>query len=367
MNCPAWAKLSKDMPSGPASSAAQRGTMLHSVAELCVNDMSIDPLNLTNASYDGVEFTEELSNSKVIPALDAVAELEEKHDVEFQTEVLMQIADDVGGTADLIAFNKETDVFIMADFKFGDGYLVYADQNQQLLFYTMLAVKHYEADFMFTPNTKFIGAIIQPSERKEELLDTWEFTFQELESFIKRFETQYASAKNRNTPPVAGKWCSWCPAEAVCPAKTGTAHQALRLPTNSMELTKLNEAMQIVDDIESWVKAVRKLAHEQAEAGVKIEGFKLVAKRAMRVWNEPTSIERKVKLMKKLVADEYYVQKLKSPAQLEKICKQKGVDFKQFSSYISSVSSGTTLVTETDKRPAIVPVAALAALASSIK
>jgi len=365
INCPAWVGLSKQIPPSPSSDAAMTGTMLHTVGEKMVLDDLYDPEIDVGQVIDDVELTRDHVIQKLYPALDAVAELEDDYEVEFETEVLMEMSEDTGGTADLIGLNAGTNTFVMADFKFGDGYLVYPTDNQQLLFYTMLAVSHY--DFDFNTNTRIIMAIIQPSERKEQVLEVWETDFQTVQKFIKTFNDRYKVAKNRKSQPAAGSHCSYCPAEAVCPAKTGAAQKALRLPAKSMELEQLNEAMQIVNQVESWVKAVRKMAHEQAEEGVNIAGFKLVQKRAMRVWYEPTAISHKVKMMKKLRAEDYMEMKLMSPAKLEKVCKAKDVDFKQFSSYISSVSHGTTLVADSDKRPAIVPVKGLAALAAGIK
>ena len=72
-----------------------------------------------------------------------------------------------------------------------------------------------------------------------------------------------------------------------------------------MTAKELNKAMSIVEEVETWTKAVRKLAHEQAEQGVPIKGWKLVAKRASRVWNEPEKVEGKLKLMRSLVAKDY--------------------------------------------------------------
>ncbi len=366
LNCAAWVGLSEDIPKGPASAAAQLGTMLHTVSEKCVNDFEYNPV--IGDTVDGIELTATHVAEKINPAIDAVAELEEKYDVEFQTEVQMSISDDTGGTADLIAMNQEKNIFIGGDFKFGDGHMVQAKDNDQLLFYTMLAAIHFkDSGFDFNNDTKFIGAIIQPSERRDEVLDVWEFTMERLEAFTKQFATARKLATGaRETIPTPGAHCQWCPAEAICPAKTGLVQQSRRLAADSDNLADLNDAMQLVDEMESWARAVRKLAHEQAEEGVKITGHKLVAKRATRQWNEPVAVEAKTKAMRSLKAEDYFEQKLKSPAQMEKTCKQKKVDFKQFSQYIVSISSGNSLVPESDKRPAIVPVKALAATLARI-
>ena len=44
---------------------------------------------------------------------------------------------------------------------------------------------------------------------------------------------------------------------------------------------------------------------------------------------------------------------LKSPAQIEKLCKELKYPFKDFAAMASKISSGTTLAPASDKRPAV--------------
>jgi len=52
--------------------------------------------------------------------------------------------------------------------------------------------------------------------------------------------------------------------------------------------------------------------------------------------------------------------KLKSPPQMEKVCKTKKVDFKKYEDLFSSVSSGTTMAHADDKREAALPITQMA-------
>ena len=119
----------------------------------------------------------------------------------------------------------------------------------------------------------------------------------------------------------------------------------------------------MADELTAWIKEVERVALEQLQLGTAIKGYKLVNKKAARVWNDLPAIESKIKKARSIKTDEAFVSKLKTPAQLEKLCKELGIDFdKQYGSYISKVSSGTTLAKESDKRAAAVPVAGLAQL-----
>ena len=75
------------------------------------------------------------------------------------------------------------------------------------------------------------------------------------------------------------------------------------------------------------------------------------------------AVGEKIKKARLIKLEEGFDLKLKSPAQLEKLLKTKKLDFKKlYGQYVSSVSSGTTLALESDKRPAAVPLAGLAQL-----
>ena len=118
----------------------------------------------------------------------------------------------------------------------------------------------------------------------------------------------------------------------------------------------LEVALALATELEPWVKNVKSFAHEMLEKGAEIEGWKLVQKRATRGWIDPEATTDKLKASRKFKMDDYSDIKLKSPPQLEKVCKAKGVDFNDtFGEMVVSRSSGTTLAPESDKREAVKP------------
>ena len=366
--CPAWPNLSKGIPRGPASQVAQNGTAMHWLFEQSLNDYDFDPAEYIGKHVEGVEIESDWVFQKVYPAIDMADSLIKEHELDtIHTEVLMELNEDVGCPADVIGWSLANNVFLCGDLKTGDGTIVQAENNAQGMFYTGPAIEHFKEHFDFNANTKILIAIFQPTDRRSDPMDVWKTDLQTIRMFMERHAVAVKRTKSGETTTTPGKHCAWCPAEAVCPSKTGVAQAALRLKTSSNELQALNDGMAIVEEVEKWCKAVRKLAHEQAEQGVPIQGWKLVNKRATRLWNDYPAIERKLKFMRKLKTPDYQISKLVSPAQLEKKCKEKGVEFKQFQEYISSVSSGTTLAHSDDKRPEAIAVKALQAMASGIK
>ena len=111
--------------------------------------------------------------------------------------------------------------------------------------------------------------------------------------------------------------------------------------TNAEIAKILNDA----DVIETWLKAVREYAKEIIEAGEAVPGWKVQPKRGIRKWKD-------IRMVKQRLASEglndFLVEEVASPAQVEKLAKKQGVQL-DLIDLIDQTSSGTTLVRETDK------------------
>lgn len=355
LNCPAWHRLSKGMPEQPESKAAALGTALHTIIETCLLDPEHDPMLVeAETVVDGVFITTANIADKICPAIDEFDALMERYDIDqYWVEEWVEVSTDVAGTADFIGLSRDLKTIVFADYKSGDGLMVYAEENGQALFYAMCA-RHKIFKKLMETVEHLVVAIIQPSHRREEYLDVWETDLPTLDTFTAEHEAAVIVAERGDSEPCIGSWCAWCPAEATCPAKKNEVAKIDFVPYGTQLPAQISNDLAIVEKVESWCKAVRTTAHNMLEKGATIDGYKLVDKRASRVWNDQPAVEKKVKLARKIKITDAYDTKLKSPAQLEKVCDALGIDWDSFSSLVSSVSSGTTLVSEHDKRQAIV-------------
>lgn len=368
LNCPAWVSLAEELPKQIASEFASVGSMLHNCMEELLLGEFDDPKDCLGYVYteNGVTYTVDGDHvdEKLLPAQAAFDELCTRYNLEeYEAETTMEYNEIIGGTADFVACGNTT--VVVGDWKFGDGVMVEAEGNMQGVFYAWLASQHM-AD-MFEDAEKLVIVIIQPNNRGEDDLRIWEVPTPNgvkhyLEDFQISFLAAVGEAEEKSERCASGGWCKFCPATPVCPIKTGLAAQARRIKTDSMAHEEVSRALHLADEMEDWIKYVRNFAHEQAEEGVKFDGFKLVQKKAYRKWKDQDEVERKIKYSKKLTKSECYDTKLRSPAQIEKLCKKKGIDFSNFADHTHSTSSGTTLAHESDKRPEILGVKGLQAL-----
>ena len=365
IQCPAWIRLASEVPftlEGKNNAAADEGTMLHNCME---NLYGLEGEHLTpeseledGAEYNGQKLTQDLIESKLRPAIDALELLMDKYNIsDWKVEPFVKISDDMGGSIDFIGRSADKKTVTIVDYKF--GYVnVEVVENAQAQFYALAAATDPSTSDWFGPDLETIVlAIIQPNDNGEDL-QTWETNLNQIDAF----ETEYLNAVEKTENPEAlansGPACKFCPAEAICPVKTGEAMRATRV--NEITANKLAEYLPMVEELKSWIKSVEKMAHEQLELGAPIKGYKLVAKRATRVWNQPEIVEDKIRKAKKITLEDGFEYKLKSPAQIEKVCKTLGIDYlKQYAPLCSSVSSGTTIAKDSDKRSAVIPFAGL--------
>lgn len=365
IHCPVWHSLADELPSsingGGSNPAAEEGTMLHNCMErIYADNVAPSKILADGNTYLSATLDKDLYDTKLIPAFEATEDLLEKYDIdEIVCEPFVSIREDIGGSIDLIGLSVDRKTLLVLDYKFG-YYQIDPEENEQLLFYGVNASQTEALSDMFTQVETVVFAIVQPVDGECEAKE-WPTVMDTLDNF----ETAYLHAVDiadnpEGAAPNTGSWCKYCPVEAVCPSKTGEALKLARM--GEIQADKLAEYLPMADGIESWIKAVRKLAHEQLELGTPIKGYKLVNKRSTRVWNDVEAVEEKVRKAKKIKLADGFDYKLKSVAQLEKVCKQLGVDFKVYSKYIASVSSGTTLAEESDKRPAALPIQGLAQL-----
>lgn len=364
LRCPGWNALASTITVIDKSSVhADRGTMLHTCCELLENEgIEYEELLTRKVSYEGIEITQDLLDEKVIPAMEALEDLIDEYDLTtILTEELIEYSEIIGGTPDILAHNK--DIIACADYKFGDGVMVYADDNDQMYFCVWVALDSKLFNMDVLPETKVIFAIIQPSDKREETLDIWETTVQEVDDFGERFLAAVKIAEN-SIPGEnlnSGSHCTFCPASAICPAKGDKARQALALIGTTALKSKdngtlipvldLSQALSLAKELEPWIKDVRSYAYDQLESGGDVPDWKLVDKKAKRRWIDPKGTAEYLK--RKLTAKNAMKTEVISPAQAEKMAKKLGVTIRMKDRTVCT-SSGTTLVPASDKREAVI-------------
>ena len=349
INCPGSVALVQQMPERPSSKYADEGTLLHNVIAQILDSDTAVPEDFLGERYGEQELTQELIDEKLLPALAALDEIDPDDRMQYAVETMVEFGDllpGVFGSTDLLG--RIDDKAIVLDWKFGDGVIVEAEENDQLMFYAAAAMRTAKAQWVFEGATEIECVIVQPPSIRR-----WTTTPER----IKRFERELVAAVKEAQRPDArlaiGEHCRWCAAKPICPQMNGLVQRTALKRVQDLDVTQINEYLKQAEIVEQWINDLRALAFQMAESGVKLPDHKLVAKRATRQWADGA---KDALLALGLTESELMESKMLSPAQVEKILKKKKLEMPE--DVVVAISSGSTLVPRSDPRPEVLQLGA---------
>ena len=346
INCPGSVALVAKMPPKPSSTYADRGTLLHNAMAAILDSDTVTPESMLWTTYQGETLTQELLDNKILPALAALDEIDPEGVMEYAVEAIVGFGaylPGVWGSADLLG--RLGNRAVVLDWKFGDGVAVSAEENEQGMFYAAAAMRTPEKAWVFEGVEEVEIVIVQPP-----MVKRWVTTPKR----IKEFERALKRAVKASTMPdaaiVVGDHCRWCAAKPLCPKMTGAVDRAVKVQLEMLPAATVGAYLANADLLEDWIKDLRALAMTMMEAGAKVPGYKLVAKRSVRKWlDESKAADALVAL-----GVDPMKQELVSPAQAEKLLKP----LKQAlpDDLVAAMSSGTTFAPESDPRPEVLQI-----------
>jgi len=347
INCPGSVALVQKMPPKPSSEHADRGTLLHNAISTILEAMDADVLGMKHKDQ---VLTQELYDEKIMVALALLDEVDPKKEMQYEVETRVGFGDllpGVFGSTDLIG--RIDDRAIVLDWKFGDGVVVSAEENDQLMFYAAAAMRTPALQWAFDGVTEIECIIVQPP-----MIRRWVTTKERVKQFEVDLVRAVKAAQLPDAALKAGDHCRWCAAKPVCPQMTGAVERVLQTQVKEIDVDTLGRYLKNADLLEEWIKDLRGLALQLLESSASVPGYKLVAKRGTRQWaNETKALEAlhdmgvpRVELLKP--------EELLSPAQMEKVLKKRKMALPD--DLVVSVSSGTTLASEDDPRPAVLQI-----------
>ena len=346
INCPGSVALVAKMPPKPSSTYADRGTLLHDVISTILDSDTVTPASLLGTAYAGEEFTQELLDEKILPALAALDAIDPEGVMEYAVETVVGFGTympGVFGSADLLG--RLGNRAIVLDWKFGDGVAVTAEENEQGLFYAAAAMRTPETAWVFEGVEEVEIVIVQPPAVKR-----WVTTVKRVKEFERALKRAVKASAMPDAAIVVGDHCRWCNAKPLCPKMTGAVDRAVKVQLDAIDDTTLGAYAANAVLLQGWIDDLNALVQTKIEKGYKIPGWKLVAKRSTRKWADQG---KAADALKALGVDPMKLE-IVSPAQAEKLLKAKKQNLPE--GLTVSVSSGDTLAPESDPRPAVVQI-----------
>lgn len=363
--CPGSIRLSVGQPN-ESSIFAMEGTAAHEVCEMALRqrkdaaDFLGDEITVGNHKF---EVTSEMVEAVQV-YLDTIRADYEDGDIMFIEHRfdLSSIWAGMFGTNDAGLYKKNGELKVY-DFKYGRGHAVEAEENPQLAYYGLGLINVPSLKGARLSGVELV--IVQPrAPHKDGPVRRWKTDAVHLADFMDELRVGAEATTAPDAPLVAGEHCKFCPAAGICPALRDVAITQAQdefVDSDPGELT--NEALSALLEkcglIEDGIRAIRAEAVSRMKGGGRLPGWKFVASRAIRKWNDEGSqaIEKLTTLFD-LDEDAVVERKLRSPAQVEKLLPKS--DRAALAAYYNKTSSGVTLARATDPRPEVSPALAAA-------
>jgi hypothetical protein len=360
INCPGSVALVQKMPPKPSSKYADEGTLLHdTIAEHLA---TLQPLeSFLGKKYEDQVLTQDLIDDKLVPALALLDEIDPKQEMSYEVETRVGFGDllpGVFGSTDFVG--RLGDKAVVLDWKFGDGVVVSAEENEQLMFYAAAAMRTDALKWAFEGATEIECVIVQPP-----MIRRWTTTPERIAQFEHQLVRAVKAAQQPDAGLKAGDHCRWCAAKPVCPQMTGAVDRALQVQLKEIDAATLGQYLNQADTLEGWITDLRALAFQMLEKNIPVPGYKIVQKQARRQWADETKATAALHDMGVPRGELFSPEEIRSPAQIEKVLKKRKLALPD--DLVKSVSSGTTLASEDDSRPAVLQLGDLRAAISKLQ
>ncbi|MDY5159670.1 DUF2800 domain-containing protein [Actinotignum urinale] len=348
LHCPPSAKLASAYPD-QASNYALEGTDAHELCEYklkkALGMKACDPREnlsfyneeMETCAEDYANFVMEQVACAKAATPDPVVLIEQRLDFSHWVP-------DGFGTADAVIIADG--VLSVIDYKHGQGVLVEADHNPQMMCYALGAYEMFAAIYDIESVSM---TIFQP---RRENVSTFEMSVTDLLAWADTTLKPTADlAFAGEGAYAAGAWCGFCKAKVDCRAR---AEANLALAKYDFALPpKLSDAdieaiLPVLDDLARWAEDIKDYALARAMSGKAWSGFKVVEGRSNRRYTNPDAV---AEVITKAGFDPFE-KKLLGITAMQKLIGKTRFD-QLLADLIEKPQGKPTLVPDSDKRPAL--------------
>lgn len=250
------------------------------------------------------------------------------------------------GTGDCIIIADKT--LHIIDFKYGQGVLVEAEQNPQMMLYALGALRIYDTLYDIEDVAM---TIYQP---RRENISTWTITVSDLLSWAENELVPKARlAFDGKGEYMPGPWCTFCKAAVKCRARAEEKLALARYEFAQPPLltdAEIEEILGKLDDLTRWADEIKSYAQDAAlNHGKQWHGYKVVEGRSVRKYSDEEAV---IEAANAAGYHDIFRKTLLPITEMEKLMgKQEFAEV--LSGLIIKPAGKPTLVPITDKRPAM--------------
>ena len=292
LNCSPSARLEQEFEDRETEAAAE-GTAAHALCEHKLRRaLKLQSRRKPISRYDSDEMDMH-TDSYVQFVLETLAEVR-RHcadpliNIEQRLDFSCYVPDGFG-TGDCIIIGDK--IMHVIDFKYGQGVLVEAEHNPQMMLYALGALRLFDSLYDID---EVAMTIYQP---RRENISTWSIPVDELNAWAENELVPKArlayEGKGEYRP---GPWCTFCKAAVKCRAR---AEEKLRLAQYEFAKpplltdTEIEDILGKLDDLTRWAEEIKTYAQDAAlNHGKQWHGYKVVEGRSVRKYsNEDAVVE----------------------------------------------------------------------------
>ena len=250
------------------------------------------------------------------------------------------------GTGDCIIIADKT--LHIIDFKYGQGVLVEAEQNPQMMLYALGALRIYDNLYDIEDVAM---TIYQP---RRENISTWTISVSDLVSWAENELVPKARlAFEGKGEYIPGPWCTFCKAAVKCRARAEEKLALARYEFAQPPLltdAEIEEILSKLDDLTRWAEEIKAYAQDAAlNHGKQWHGYKVVEGRSVRKYSDESAV---IEAANAAGYHDIFRKSLLPITEMEKLMgKQEFAEV--LSGLIIKPAGKPTLVPITDKRPAM--------------
>ena len=348
MNCTPSARLEREFADRETEAAAE-GTAAHALCEhklrralkmrsrKPVSKYDCDEMDAYTDGY--VEFVlEQLAQAK-LECADPLVLIEQRLD--FSCWVPEGF-----GTGDCIIVADK--LLHIIDFKYGQGVLVEAEENPQMMLYALGALRLFDSLYDITEVSM---SIYQP---RRENVSTWTISVDELNAWAENTLKPKAELAHKGEGEyLPGSWCQFCKAAVTCRARAEEKLQLARFefaPPPLLSDEEIEDILAKLDDLTKWASEIQAYAQDAAVNHGKVwQGFKLVATRTNRRYTDEGAV---IQAAKDAGYTDIFRKSLIPITEMENLMSKKEFN-RILGSLVEKPQGRPTLVPVTDKRPAL--------------
>ena len=348
LNCNPSARLEQEFEDHETEAAAE-GTAAHALAEHKLRKALKMRSRKPVSKYDSDEM-DTYTDGYVEFVLEVLEEAKQlcsdpKVLIEQRLDFSCYVPDGFGTGDCLIVSDR---LLHIIDLKYGQGVLVNAVENPQMMLYALGALRIFDCLYNITEVSM---TIYQP---RRENVSTWTISVKKLNDWAEQMLKPKAELAFKGEGEYSpGAWCQFCKAAVKCRARAEAKLQLAKYEFAKPPLltdAEIGDILGKLDDLTKWANEIIAYAQEAAVShGKQWPGYKLVESRTNRKYTDEDAV---IEAARSAGYTDIFKKSLIPITEMEKLMGKKTF-VEVLGSLVIKPQGKPTLVPASDKRPAI--------------